>query len=100
MIHGSVDLDGAVDPANEAVGGEETDGAGEYPEGEDDDESVTKVEQHGHKLSDLQLQPKQYTRQHQYPEDNHGFIHSYNPTRSWSAVKDRTHTAGRKGGRR
>ena len=39
-----VNLDGAVDLADEPVGGKETDGAGEDPESEDNDEGVPKVQ--------------------------------------------------------
>ena len=77
LITALVDLDGTVDLADEPVGSKETYGAREDPEGEDDDEGVTKVQQCGHELCDLQLQPTHAHTPHTY---THMHTHTHTHT--------------------
>ena len=57
MVRGcnSVDFDLGVDLPDEDKGGPESDGSGENPEGEDDDEGVAEVEEGGDEGGDLEL---------------------------------------------
>lgn len=99
MVEGLVNLDSTIDSADEPVGGEEADSAGQDPESEDNDEGVSKVQQCWDKLCDLQLRNTQkhalHTHAHTHRDSNLLMDHEKTgvPVIVRSTNDDHNHTA-------